>query len=193
MTYENGEDLHYNGLSDVIIYDLRKWKKCLRIRIFLYLFDYFKIYLNHGYLKLWNLCLSLSLKDCWAAYGKYFRESLPDRDIHTYLLPKFKLCSLKSLRHERFFPADPITLRSSLVSSPGSADFDSLFLKWFHKNVLPFIKRKYLRVKRITHLAAVGSNRSLNSKLKPGNSLTGSTEPAILKGQCHEMDIFLKV
>jgi hypothetical protein len=26
MTYENGEDLHYTGLSDVIIYDLRQRK-----------------------------------------------------------------------------------------------------------------------------------------------------------------------
>ncbi len=130
--YENGEDLHIMVFLMSMIYEKDRYVCELG---FFSLFYYFIIYMNHGYLKLWNLCLSLSLKDCWAAYGKYFR----DRDIHIYF-QNFKLCSLKSLWHARFFPADPNTLRSSLVSSPGSADFDSLFLKRFHKNLLPLLR-----------------------------------------------------
>jgi hypothetical protein len=48
------------------------------------------------------------------------------------LIEKFAACAR--------FPADLNTLRSSLVSSPGSADFDSLFLKRFHKNLLPLLR-----------------------------------------------------
>jgi hypothetical protein len=40
--YENGEDCHYNRLSDVIIYNLRKENICVSI---FYLFHYFIKYI----------------------------------------------------------------------------------------------------------------------------------------------------